>query len=622
MKICLAVAVQQIEEWIKNKIEKDYPGQVTYTKEALHTGVVLSIIKEEKPDVLILKEDLPQGSSFENTTGGLSIGLLVQKIRTKYTDTRIIIIADNHKEGDKFFRYMVGVGIYDIAYREKVKLSDVVDMIWHPRDYGSVSHLQGLSQAELREIKGRDGVTVVAEKKKLPNHTKGAIEKTDSIVDIKPAQVSKPVQNVGQSGRLTSGQSKQTQGGFVKQTPVNNPPEPPVVQSTPVQPEPVPVQPQSQQVKKPVVVNHVLTNAEPVNDIEAVFEPEENIIPNTAVSNTKSLVNPNCFLGVIFEPVPKPESDSMIGDTECMVQPGFDPYAYAPYENEPQLQFQQNEELPPENYQQQASVRRTDNVFFLPKNKGKLCLFTAARDGVGCTTNALNTAYFLAKDGARVLLLDLNIAHSSVFPKLGIRDLGYGFDNLAIDIQTKDIGDVANMCQTRESIVRDSPRYNAIPPTLYFMKLSDQIAVDTNLFYCEEALNILLNNFEYVIVDYPSHEVNEDLSVFTTLCNFVFFSTTQDLYEIGRTKAYMQQLDMSSNIAGRSYICLTKYERGVEPSPDDVAKHFGARGIAVIPSDNRGFIRSAAGGVIYSSSGKKKVTVGYRQLAYYIKGAM
>ena len=58
MKICIASNKDGMEAWYRKNLGEGF----TFTKPALHTGMVLPIVKEERPDILILHESLPNGA--------------------------------------------------------------------------------------------------------------------------------------------------------------------------------------------------------------------------------------------------------------------------------------------------------------------------------------------------------------------------------------------------------------------------------------------------------------------------------------------------------------------------------------------------------------------------------
>ena len=142
IKVCLAIGDKKIEDWFLDKIDAEF------TSMALHTGMVLDILKNEKPDILIIREQLPNSGG----NGKMSLGLLIKKIRQEYTGCRIIIVADSHKIGDDFLRTMVSMGIYDIVYGETINASLVVDMVYNPKTYSYGQELQGLSDEEFNNL--------------------------------------------------------------------------------------------------------------------------------------------------------------------------------------------------------------------------------------------------------------------------------------------------------------------------------------------------------------------------------------------------------------------------------------------------------------------------------------
>ena len=509
MKICIASNKDGMEAWYRKNLGEGF----TFTKPALHTGMVLPIVKEERPDILILHESLPLNvPTGHSQMGGaqVSFGLLVKKVRSSFAGCRIIIIANDHKEGDQFFRAMVGMGIYDIVYGPQVNLSDSVDMIYHPRGYDYGARLQGFSDDELRSLPSEEEARVYV-KKNLPNNTKGVIEKQEAY---------------------------------------NAPQSTPAYTSVAIQTE----------VQKPSVP------AETGDTTVLTAEQELAVMQNPVKT----------FSALVFEAVTTPQA----------VNP--------------------------------VSIQTQESPMMLPKKKGKMFLFTAARSGVGNTTTALNTAYHLAKSGSSVLLLDLNTDYSSVFFKIGLRNMGYGFEDLARDLETKTITDVKKLSHSREMIDRESPRYPLLPESLYFMNIVKPDNLE--LFYVEEAINHLLYDFDYVVVDANGILLNEYFKPFTALANRIILTVTQDLYELSEANNWVDNLEEFAPIKTKMYAAINFYEKGVSPNADEIKSYLRPLNTICIAGDRKGFIRSSTNGIIYSAQGKKKVTVSYQQIAYWLKG--
>lgn len=140
MKICLALNDKNFEEYIKKKLhEKD--NSITFTTPALYADMVVTICKQDLPDILLLNEALPASKSKgSDSKHHMSFGEMIGWIR-KNTNTRIILICSTRPAGDKFLRSIVNLGIYDIVSGDTVKVSEIIGCIFKPRNLADIKHL-------------------------------------------------------------------------------------------------------------------------------------------------------------------------------------------------------------------------------------------------------------------------------------------------------------------------------------------------------------------------------------------------------------------------------------------------------------------------------------------------
>lgn len=128
-KILLAVGSEELETVIKKSVNDDYEvvGVV------LRKGQVIPTIEVERPDILILRENLE---------GEEDVKSLVMQIRKSAPYVRIIFLAGNRNVGDIFLSVLVSYNVYDILYGGAVKLSEILALIYSKNDYKDVCHLQ------------------------------------------------------------------------------------------------------------------------------------------------------------------------------------------------------------------------------------------------------------------------------------------------------------------------------------------------------------------------------------------------------------------------------------------------------------------------------------------------
>lgn len=430
MKIFLAVDDTGIEEYVKEILE----NKATFSSIATHTGVVLDIIKNEMPDIIIISEDL----RVDKMGGNLSVPLLIKKIRTLYLGCRVIIIAGDHPEGDEFLKNMVNMGIYDIVYGPQPQILDVIDMVFNPRTYSYGQKLQGITDEEIGEIEQVNGIkvyeTVAVDKAKKPKRdlvTPPILPNNKNFG--KPNNISKP-----------TGQNNYSSVSNMATPKINNP-------QTPTY--------QNSYNKEQEEGTTILTSS-----------------PESSYSDF--------FNGITFDYI------GVAGDIrDNNTYNSKNILTSADYQEVYQENQQEYINQDQQNYSNYQNNQETQNSFYNPNpvissnyevglwnggiglKKGKIICFTSARQGMGTTTVALNTAYELSKEHS-VLLIDGNFGRSAIFSKLGFAGIGYDFENMIND-SVKNVA-IWNMCVSRtNAIPSNSHRYNLFPASLNFVKLSE-----------------------------------------------------------------------------------------------------------------------------------------------------
>lgn len=128
-KIFFAIGDKVLEDYLLNKLGPEYEkvGATGYRE------AIVSKVSETKPDILLILETLP---------GSDNILKIAYKIRNDFPDVRIIFLASKREIGDAFLSTLVGMGIYDLLFGGKHKVTDILRLIKEPQSYQDVKHLQ------------------------------------------------------------------------------------------------------------------------------------------------------------------------------------------------------------------------------------------------------------------------------------------------------------------------------------------------------------------------------------------------------------------------------------------------------------------------------------------------
>lgn len=113
-RVLLAVGERALETILKNELSQDY----TFVKEASYREIVIQRIREEHPDVVLLREALK---------GSMPIDNLVLDIRQTFPEIRVIFYTKKYRPGEPLLRRLVSYGVYDFIGGESVTKQQIFD---------------------------------------------------------------------------------------------------------------------------------------------------------------------------------------------------------------------------------------------------------------------------------------------------------------------------------------------------------------------------------------------------------------------------------------------------------------------------------------------------------------
>lgn len=493
-KICLAIGNKSVEDWLIDKLSQ-YCDFVI----ALHREQVLDIINKHTPEIVILDVSLPTSQ-----INGISVDLLVNKIKTIYRSCRPILICGNHVPGDEFLTRMVNRGVYDIAYGECVKIQDVCDMIFNPRDYSYASNLQNFEDMTDKDF-GIDQAKIIEQRDSFDNSK--SHEKQNTYNDYN---------NVNDSGSYN----------------YNN------------------------------------------------YQNQNNTADDTSVLTSEMAYSDN-KCGIVFRLF----DDSQKCYTDSSKSTEVVPYFKEQYQN-----------------QKSSYV-----------NFGKIIAFVSARQGVGCTSSAINTAFAFADENKKVLLVDANFGRSCIYQRLGLPE-SYGYcleDMLRAFLNGQDI---FNMPLSKVQMRNDNGRASLIPDSLYFMRFSDDFNYMDNSIDLTGMINSLRQVFDYIIFDtaiYSYPVISDILSVSSK----VILVTLQDIYEVNTACQCLTNYDnMYNSLSGKIIPLINRYIKKGEPQMELIMGALSTTCCICIPDDNYGYMRAYSAGRAYYSLTNKKTRNIYKSI--------
>lgn len=124
-KLLLAVGERQLEHFIKAKMSNEFD----FTKEASYREIVIKRIREERPDVVLLREALK---------GSMSIESLVLDIRENYPEVRVVFYTSKNRPGEPLLRRLVSYGVYDLIGGESITEAQIFNGLVKPKQLSDV----------------------------------------------------------------------------------------------------------------------------------------------------------------------------------------------------------------------------------------------------------------------------------------------------------------------------------------------------------------------------------------------------------------------------------------------------------------------------------------------------
>lgn len=211
------------------------------------------------------------------------------------------------------------------------------------------------------------------------------------------------------------------------------------------------------------------------------------------------------------------------------------------------------------------------------KVRCKVLGFFSGKGGTGKTTIAVNTAICLAREGKRVMLLDLDLQCGDVAVSMDT-DSKYSIVDLVQDRGGITIENINNFSVDHSSGLR----VLCAPKSAEFAEYVKASAV-------EKIIDIMRPFYEYVILD-MSAAFNDVTITACESCEEIFMVYNTDILSIKNAKMSYDILDQLHQKDKLQFI-INKYEKGII-KPADFTKMFGLEIYYVIPYDGKTAITS------------------------------
>lgn len=197
-KILLAVDNEGLEKTIKKKMEPEYG----FTTIATRKGMLFPLVDKERPDILIMKENLI-GEVGEETYD------ILYNLRAQYPMMRIVLLYPLEEETVSALQKYIQIGIYDISTTKQIKIDTIIDMVKNPKNFGNWASM--LSNSEVTDTTNNVSVetikTPVLKEESSSNIGHLKIKQEEQHIDLKKQRV---IPNLVKSSGYNMGRVKRT----------------------------------------------------------------------------------------------------------------------------------------------------------------------------------------------------------------------------------------------------------------------------------------------------------------------------------------------------------------------------------------------------------------------------
>ncbi|MFJ8531412.1 AAA family ATPase [Bacillus sp. NPDC094106] len=601
-KVLLAIGHRQVEDYIKAKAKGEYAIVGT----TVYRGGIIKAIKENKPDVIVLLESLK---------GNENISEIIYEIRANYKNVRIIFGANKREPGDVLLATIVGYGIYDILYGEKINANDIIRLIKEKNEFSDVFHLRPKTTIdEKTNQKLYDAPTKVVERqvikeiyldKTTPNES-GEEEDVKTTQDVKEVPQEKEIE-IEEKAEV----EKEKDEAVEAETEIIN------LDEVTIQNEVEIINLEETEHD----TNPVITEDEAFNLEEESDKLQENIEPKELTCKNSEELNEKIDEKVqnIAENLESIKEDKVekVGFFARLIGGSKENKKEKPTleevkEDKPYESDTHKEELTPEKIveipipETKVITETVVKETIIPVHmKQKILTFLGSEQGVGNSQIAFNTALHLSKSGFRTMYIDFKEIGSTIEYLYQLGSFERGLDIALNGIEKQNYTQVENSIISMKSIIKNTPKssmmlknYKQFPDSLDLLFYSedyvtkkDKEKINASLLKDLFMYFIFQRNYDFIILDAPSDLQNEFTEISMAYSTKIFLTLTQDVSHVGGWLRKLPELNKRINLDKKLYYIINKYEKA-ELNQKNISEWMQVEIPITIPSLNKDFINA------------------------------
>jgi MinD-like ATPase involved in chromosome partitioning or flagellar assembly len=246
-----------------------------------------------------------------------------------------------------------------------------------------------------------------------------------------------------------------------------------------------------------------------------------------------------------------------------------------------------------------ASINKEQRNALVKNNKQRILSFSSGRHGVGTTTVAMNLAFQLAKDGQRVIFIEINDSTPAVNYWFELGKLDTGIETAVKSMEEDQFHQVEDAIIFGKELVKNeidgNYPYRHFPETLDFMlysqtELSKRVEEKNRHYYPTKDLLLFLLfhlNYDVIVLDLPPRPEESSLLQLMTYATHLFFVVSQDVSSIGYALYYLNEKEkVGMKWKGKIHYVVNHYER-LKLTIDDIKDWLETKDVYTIPEWHR-----------------------------------
>lgn len=603
-KIYLALGHKELEAYLKSK-EKDInliaqklgtiKDTIRFEGNTSYKEGVLNGLKDVRPNLLIIREKL---------SGTVSITDLIYQIRLENPTLRIIFLAGDRVPGDAFLASLVTYNIYDIIVGNEIQANEILNRIVSPNTFANVAHLvpkTNIDEKTGQKLYEAPNVVPIINNIKIEGMTENNSTPTPSSrkISVDSMKNKAETENVDtqhlarRDNGVTSSTKEKNNDNSDRNYEHNN---------IPIKNDEIIID----DLDDDIVIEEdeeidIYNNEEPSTQNDVIKETTANTEtkPKIDLNLEKDNSNKSSILplpihkkGKIIpkekEPINRVEENVLnikTSNQPLKVSQKVNPANNYKNNNDDFFENQERKVLKTPTPSEKERAGLFGKILGSKKDVNKkigqrIITFIGGSSGVGTSQLAFNTALELAKEGYKVMYMDLNQLRSSIE---SIFQLGYsdvGIDTALKGIEENNFELVDRSIVTMDKILyleenNPSPlykTYSKLPKNLDYLFFSQDhikkvlvnspIDINANMLKDLNMYLLMQEGYDFIILDAPSNMGDKLTEIATIFSMKLFFVITQDISIItNNINCQLKLLDEKRiNYREKCYYILNKTE--------------------------------------------------------------